>query len=91
MDYAFITNVASLIAGSLSAGFWVAAAVAKGPPDPNFAGQADGMRWGKYLVDGRDLLLTLRVQAKWNSRAAIAAAITVTLQIVSNSFSAGCT
>lgn len=40
--------------------------------------------WKATIVDGGELYGTLRLQAKWNSRAAWAAAATVVLQIAYN-------
>ncbi|MCY1276894.1 hypothetical protein D3C76_619260 [compost metagenome] len=84
MDWAVAANVASLIAGSLSAAFWIKAAVVKAPPPPDLEGKPDGDYWKGTIVNGGDLLGTLRLQAKWNSLAAWAASAAVALQIAYN-------
>ncbi|WP_164558298.1 hypothetical protein [Pseudomonas viridiflava] len=81
MDIAQLANVASLIAGLASAGFWVIAAVVKAPVPPEFKGMPDGDYWKCAVIHGGELFGTLRSQSKWNSRAAFAAAATVLLQI----------
>ncbi|MNL70112.1 hypothetical protein D3C87_1950650 [compost metagenome] len=88
MDYAQVANVASLVAGLFSAAFWVAAAVAKAPVPSEFKGKSDGDYWKCAVIDGGELLGTLRLQSKWNSRAAFAAAATVLLQIAASMLSA---
>ena len=81
MNVALILNVASLVAGLLSAVFWIISAVVKAPPEPGLEGKPDGSYWKGTVVNGGDLIGTMRAQAKWNSRAAFAAAATVLLQI----------
>ncbi|NWF12486.1 hypothetical protein HX785_02215 [Pseudomonas reactans] len=88
MDYAQIANVASLGSGLLSAAFWVVSAKAKAPLPPEFEGMPDGSYWKIDIFNGGDLSGTMRLQAKWNSRAAVAAAATVLLQIAANMLSA---
>lgn len=87
MDYVFYVNLASLLFGLLSAIFWVVSAIAKAPPPPGYEGVKNADTWKATIVDGGELYGTLRLQSKWNSRAAIAAAATVLLQIVVNMLS----
>ncbi|WP_223513475.1 hypothetical protein [Pseudomonas sp. GL-R-26] len=87
MDYAQVANVASLVAGLLSAVFWVVAAVVKAPVPPEFKGKPDGDYWKCAVIDGGELFGTLRLQSKWNSWAAFAAAATVLLQIAASMLS----
>jgi len=82
VDYAQMANVTSLGVGFLSAAFWVVSAKAKAPLPPEFEGMPDGDYWKINIFNGGDLSGTMRLQAKWNSRAAVAAAITVGLQMV---------
>ena len=84
MDCALLVNAASLGSGALSAVFWVVAAVVKAPPPPGFEGKPDGDYWKCSILNGGELLGTLRLQSKWNSRAAFAAAAAVALQVTSN-------
>lgn len=88
MDYSQMANVASLVAGLLSAAFWVAAAVVKAPAPLEFQDKPDGDYWKCAVIDGGELFGTLRLQSKWNSRAAFAAAATVLLQIATSMLSA---
>ncbi|MGH8382591.1 hypothetical protein [Pseudomonas sp.] len=80
MDCALMVNVASLVSGVLSAAFWVKSAVVKAPPPPGLENSPDIDSWDATIVNGGELYGTLRLQSKWNSRAAIAAAVTVSLQ-----------
>jgi hypothetical protein len=79
-----IVNATSLLFGVLSAAFWVTAAVVKAPPPSGFENSPDGDFWKATIVDGGELYGTLRLQSKWNSRAAFAAAVTVALQVAAN-------
>ncbi|MNK95848.1 hypothetical protein D3C87_1161060 [compost metagenome] len=88
VDCAQVANVASLIVGLASAGFWVIAAIVKAPVPPEFKGMPDGDYWKCAVIDGGELFGTLRLQSRWNSRAAFAAAATVLLQIAANMLSA---
>lgn len=82
MAWLLAANVGSLVFGVLSAAFWVVSAVAKAPPPPGFENSPDGDFWKAHIFDGGDLHGTMRLQAKWNSRAAFAAAVAVFLQVV---------
>jgi len=84
VDYAEIANVASLGTGLISAAFWVVAAIVKAPPPEGLNGKPDGEYWKGTIVNGGELIGTLRAQSKWNSWAAFAAAATMSLQIASN-------
>lgn len=84
MDYALIANGASLVFGVMSAAFWVTSAVVKAPPPPGFENSPDGDFYKATIVNGGELYGTLRLQSKWNSRAAFAAAATVALQVAAN-------
>lgn len=88
MDYALAANSASLVFGVISAAFWVKSAVVKAPVPPEFEGKPDGDYWDCAVIGGGELFGTLRLQSKWNSRAAFAAAITVSLQVAANMLSA---
>ena len=81
MDYASVLNAASLVTGIASAVCWVVTAVVKVEPPEELKGKPDNMYYGHIIANGADLVPTIKAQAKWNSAAAIAAAITVTLQI----------
>ena len=81
MDIASALNVASFVIGLLSAAFWIRSATVKVAPPPEFQDKPDDMYYGHILVNGADLVPTMRKQAGWNSAASIAAAITVLLQI----------
>lgn len=84
MDSGTMLNAGSLLAGFISAGFWIKAALVKVPPPEIFKGKPDDMYMGHIIVGGADLIPTMRAQAKWNSAAAVAAAVTVLLQIAAN-------
>ncbi|DBA08608.1 TPA_asm: hypothetical protein [Pseudomonas phage vB_PaeP-D14I] len=83
MCLASFVSSASLVAGLISAGCWVIAAVVKVAPPKELRGKPDGDYWKATVVNGGDLIPTLRAQAKWNSIAAFAAAAAVLLQIAS--------
>ncbi|MCC2950747.1 hypothetical protein [Pseudomonas sp. 203-8] len=84
MSIPAILNVLSLVAGALSAVFWVKAAMAKAAPPPGFEDVKNTDSWKAIIVDGGELYGTLRLQARWNSRAAWVAAAAVALQIAYN-------
>ena len=84
MDCAFFANMASLLFGFLSAIFWVLAAIVKAPPPEGFQGVQNTESWKATIVDGGELFGTLRLQAKWNSRAAFAAAAAAISAILAN-------
>lgn len=84
MSYAIVVNVLSLVAGAISAIFWVLAATRKAPPPEGYEGVQNAHTWKATIVDGGELYGTLRLQAKWNSRAAWAASAAVALQIIYN-------
>ncbi|WP_282395741.1 hypothetical protein [Pseudomonas sp. PS01298] len=74
---------ASLVTGLISAVFWAISALAtvkEGPETQNEIGMTDH----RQIIDGADVKLTMRKQAKWNSRAALAAALTAVLQVIYN-------
>ncbi|WP_438282589.1 hypothetical protein [Pseudomonas alabamensis] len=81
MDVAFALNTASFAIGLLSAAFWIRSATVKVEPPAEFDGLEDNMYHGHIIVNGTDLVPTMKKQWWWNSAAAIAAAITVALQI----------
>jgi hypothetical protein len=84
VDYALIANGASLIVGVMSAAFWVTSAVVKAPRPPGFEISPDGDFYKATIVNRGELYGALRLQSKWNSRATVAAAVTVALQVVAN-------
>lgn len=87
MDSAFCVNLASVFAGLLSTIFWFVSAIVKAPPPPGYEGVRNADTWKAIIVDGGELYGTLRLQSKWNSRAAFAAAVTVLLQLAANMLS----
>ncbi|MEB0009330.1 hypothetical protein QN375_06035 [Pseudomonas sp. MH9.2] len=84
MGYAPVLNAASFVAGFISAACWVVAAVVKVEPPEEMKGKPDGLYFGYIISSGADLIPTVKAQAKWNSAAAITAAVTVLLQIAAN-------
>jgi hypothetical protein len=84
MNYAFYANLASLFFGFLSAIFWVLAAVVKAPPPAGYEGVKNANTFKATIVDGGELYGTLRLQAKWNSRAAFSAAAAASFLILSS-------
>lgn len=88
VDCAQVANFASLVVGLASVGFWVIAAIVKVPVPPGFKVMPNGDYWKCAVIDGGELFGTLRLRSKWNSRAALAAAATVLLQIAANIVSA---
>lgn len=90
MDLSAIANIASLVTGAASAAFWVKAAVVKSPPAEGLEEKPDGRYWRGIVINGGDLIGTLKAQAKWNSAAAIAAALTVLLQMAANVLAKSC-
>lgn len=82
MSCALVANFVSLFFGVLSAFFWVKAAIAKAPPPAGFEGVKNTNSWKATIVDGGELYGTLRLQSRWNSRAAFAAAATVFFQVI---------
>lgn len=87
MSCALAANLVSLLFGVLSAFFWVLAARAKAPPPAGFEGVENTNSWKATIVDGGELYGTLRLQSKWNSRAAFAAAATVFFQVIATTIS----
>jgi len=87
MTCTLLANLVSLFFGILSALFWVLAAVAKAPPPPGYEGVENANSWKVTIVDGGELYGTLRLQSKWNSRAAFAAAVTVFFQVIATALS----
>jgi hypothetical protein len=84
MNCASVLTAASLVTGIVSAGCWIFAAVVKVDPPAEFKGKPDDMYYGHIIANGADLVPTIKAQAKWNSAAAIAAAVTVLLQIAAS-------
>lgn len=76
---------ASLATGLLSAVFWIISAYAKVKPGPEVQDQK-GMSDARLIVDGADIEPTMRKQSIWNSRAALAAALTAVLQVAYNAW-----
>lgn len=74
---------ASLAAGLLSAVLWVISACVKVKPGPVLSNEL-GMTDHRQIIDGADVKLTMRKQSIWNSRAALAAALTAVLQLIYN-------
>lgn len=76
----FLVSSGVIIAGLLSGAFWVRAACAKVAAKP---GADEGVGYGGSPVNVRDhkgavvdFLQTYTLQSKWNSRAALASAVT---------------
>jgi hypothetical protein len=70
----------SIISGIISAGFWVMSATAKAEPTParvelTYPNPHDN-------VDLHQYFMTVKVQSKYNSIAAFAAAVTILCQVV---------
>lgn len=82
MNLVVIAEYGSIAAGAVSAGCWVAAAIAKVDPPEKLKGMPDGEYMAGTVLNGGDLIRTLRAQGRWNSIAAIAAAAAMLLQIV---------
>ncbi|MEL7553095.1 hypothetical protein AAGV37_24720 [Pseudomonas protegens] len=81
MNWVMLADYGSIGAGAISAACWVLAAVVKVNPPEGLKGKPDGEYWKGTVVNGADLVKTLRAQARWNSSAAISAALAVSLQI----------
>ncbi|WP_147408745.1 hypothetical protein [Kushneria sinocarnis] len=84
----FLT-VASIVSGFLSAASWLKASVVKISREEEVSrrkGEAEkkGVKpnLAGVTLDGWDMSGTFRIQAKWNSIAAILAAVTISLQAV---------
>lgn len=76
-----VLMLCSLIAGLLSAFFWIRSARAKVVAPPEFQGKKDGLyHAGIVLSGGADLVASLHAQSVWNSRAAYTAAAAAFLQ-----------
>lgn len=71
----------SVVTGILSAVFWVISSRIKSRKKPGVAVLTMGT--GEGDVDMHNLILSIRLQSKWNSRAAIFAAISVLFQALS--------
>lgn len=84
MGYESVLNSASLVAGAASAICWIVAAVVKVKPPAEMKDKPDGMYYGYIIASGGDLISTVKAQAKWNSAAAITAAVAVLLQTAAN-------
>ena len=75
----------SLATGLLSAVFWTISAYVKVKPGPEVPDE-NGMYDVRLIIDGADIEPTMRKQSIWNSRAAIAAALTAVLQVAYNAW-----
>jgi len=83
MNWVMLADYGSVSFGAISAFCWLVAAIVKVDPPENLRGKPDGDYWDGIVVNGADLIKTLRAQSRWNSAAAIAAAIGAILLIVS--------
>lgn len=81
MNWVMLVDYGSIGVGAISAACWVLAATVKVDPPDELKGKPDGEYWKGTVVNGADLIKTLRAQARWNSAAAVAAAVAVSLQI----------
>ncbi|MFL9848571.1 hypothetical protein [Pseudomonas chlororaphis] len=81
MNWVMLADYGSIAAGAISASCWIVAAFVKVDPPESLKGKPDDEYWDGIVVNGADLIKTLRAQAQWNSAAAVAAAITAALQI----------
>ncbi|WP_414155707.1 hypothetical protein [Pseudomonas sp. BNK-43-a] len=81
MNLVVFADYGSITAGAISALCWVVAAVVKVAPPDELKGKPDGDYWKGIVFNNSDLIKTLRAQARWNSAAAMAAAIAVSLQL----------
>ncbi|WP_033053076.1 hypothetical protein [Pseudomonas sp. GM41(2012)] len=75
----------SLVTGMLSAVFWTISAYVKVKPSPEVPDE-NGMFDARLIIDGADIEPTMRKQSIWNSRAALAAALTAVLQVAYNAW-----
>jgi len=82
MDCQMFAEYGSIAAGTISAACWIVAAFVKVDPPESLKGKPDDEYWDGIVANGADLIKTLRAQSKWNSVAAVAAAIAATLQIL---------
>lgn len=71
---------ASLASGVISAVFWLISAFVKVKPGPAVEDK-NGLYPARIIINGADLQPTMLRQSLWNSRAAIAAAVTALLQV----------
>lgn len=81
MCWLLLADYGSIAAGVMSAVCWVVAALVKVDPPESLRGKPDDSYWDGIVVSGGDLIKTLRAQARWNSAAAIAAAVAAMLQV----------
>ncbi|WP_432262967.1 hypothetical protein [Cupriavidus sp. TMH.W2] len=73
-------NVGTIVFGAASSYCWVRSASAR---VPHAHASGDGMfHDGTIAVDGADLVGSLKLQAKWNTRAAICAAVATGFQVL---------
>lgn len=82
MTWVMLADYGSIAVGAVSAACWVAAAVVKVDPPESLKGKPDDSYWDGIVVDGADLIKTMRLQARWNSLAAASAAIAISLQVM---------
>ncbi|MBA6096375.1 hypothetical protein H4C80_04340 [Pseudomonas juntendi] len=82
MNWMMLADYGSIAAGAISALCWMVAAFVKVDPPESLRGKPDGDYWDGIVLNGSDLLKTLRAQARWNSAAAVAAAIGATLLVI---------
>lgn len=82
MNWTMLADYGSIVFGAISAFCWLVAAFVKVDPPESLRGKPDGDYWDGIVVNGADLIKTLRAQARWNSAAAISAAIAASLLIV---------
>ncbi|APC18131.1 hypothetical protein BLL42_21265 [Pseudomonas frederiksbergensis] len=89
MNQAF--TVLSMIAGALSAICWVCSAASKVKTE-NATTRAAGSTFDDAQIssDGHDVIATLKLQGKWNSAAAVLAAVTMGFQVAASFYPCGC-
>lgn len=81
MNVVAFAEYVSIAAGAASAVCWVMAAVVKVDPPEKLKGMPDGEYIAGTVYNGGDLIRTLSAQGRWNSIAAVAAAIAMSFQI----------
>ncbi len=82
MNWLMITDCMSIAAGAASAVCWIKSAVVKVDPPPGLEGLPDGEYMDGTILNGGEMIATLRAQARWNSIAAFTAATAVSLQVI---------
>ncbi|WP_406834027.1 hypothetical protein [Pseudomonas asiatica] len=82
MGWVLLFDYMSIAAGVVSAACWVKSAIVKVDPPQGLEGLPDGEYMDGTILNGGEMIGTLRAQARWNSIAAFAAAAAVSLQVL---------